>query len=1090
MRGIVSLVFILFVLSRINAQQGSPLLTNYTESRDIENQNWAICQDDNQVMLFANRKGITTFDGEEWLSIRIPTIPYTLKKNPVTGKIFIGGDNNYGFLEKDLSGSYKYVSLSEDSARTGIITKIIFTDSLVWFYGEQTISRFNLETNRLELRLNPKSGSLFSGMFTTPKNTFINMTNSGLYRLESDTLFPIVTGFMTENLDILFSMPFNKNLVLVGLSNGTLSLFDGIKYYDYLVKDEGYLKENILSEGIPIGDTAYAFSTLDGGAVVIEKMGGKVLFTINNQNELPDDEIFAIGSDNSGGLWLSHQYGLTRADLSLPISNYTVFPGLKGNISAALMDNNRLFVATSEGVFYLAEVKNYAEVEVLVKNIPAFSPASGTEEDNNRLLQKGRKGIFARIFGKKTSPQQPEKGGQNITDGKPEEKYTRKTVNKVRSINYFYRKVDGLNEKCRQLVSTPHGILAATNKGVYVINNGKALLVASNHYINHINWTPFNGRYFIASSDGYLSLRYQDGKWISEQPDPEFFNPVYSVFQTDAETLWLGGDDVACRALIDKNGFKYFTYKVREDFPVRYNLDLINDSVFLFTESAIHYYSSVTDSFEPYKRVAFSPADENIVLPLSNLLLMRSDDEWLSLDPDPVIGKKELSLLKVFDDLVSVMVEDKYIWIVGGENKLFGIDRKRSSGINPAIDVFIKSFSNDRGTKFDLQNVEFDRGDNIINFNIVAPGYLKQSTTQYQYFINKIMSGWSPWSARTHYEKTVRRPGDYVLQVRAKDLWGNIGSPKSIKFTIKAPFTQTVFFWLIVGFAVFLLFISIVRIRERQLQTKNRLLEEKVKERTAEIEAQKEEITASIEYASRIQRAMLPMEEHFNELFDDHFILFKPRDIVSGDFYWIGEDEKNIYFTVADCTGHGVPGAFMSTMGISTLNEIISNNHNLRANEILNILRQKIMKALHQTGKIGEAADGLDISFCILNKSGKELQYSGAYNPLLIFQAGELKEYKADRMPIGIHYGTEMSFTNYVLKVSKGDTLYLFSDGFNDQFGGPEGAKYKKSNLKKLLTEIYYRPMVEQYNILEGELAGWKGNNEQIDDITIIGIKI
>jgi len=286
------------------------------------------------------------------------------------------------------------------------------------------------------------------------------------------------------------------------------------------------------------------------------------------------------------------------------------------------------------------------------------------------------------------------------------------------------------------------------------------------------------------------------------------------------------------------------------------------------------------------------------------------------------------------------------------------------------------------------------------------------------------------------------------------------------------------------------LIIFIIRFRERQLVIKTRLLEEKVKERTFEIESQKHEITSSIEYAGRIQMAMLPVEDHFRETFSDYFLIFKPRDIVSGDFYWIGEDSKSIFFTVADCTGHGVPGAFMSTMGISTLNEIIANNRNLAANKVLNLLRKKTMTALHQTGKAGEAADGMDISFCVLDKNRTKLQYSGAFNPLFLFQGGEFKEYKADRMPIGIHYGREIPFTNYIINVAKGDTIYIFSDGYSSQFGGPEGGKFKKYNLRKLLSEIYYRPMIEQQNILLNEFERWKGNADQVDDVTVLGIRI
>jgi serine phosphatase RsbU (regulator of sigma subunit) len=286
------------------------------------------------------------------------------------------------------------------------------------------------------------------------------------------------------------------------------------------------------------------------------------------------------------------------------------------------------------------------------------------------------------------------------------------------------------------------------------------------------------------------------------------------------------------------------------------------------------------------------------------------------------------------------------------------------------------------------------------------------------------------------------------------------------------------------------LIIFIIHINEKQLNKKNKLLEEKVRERTSEIEAKKMEITASIEYAGRIQKAILPVEDHFRESFADYFILYKPRDIVSGDFYWIGENEKSIFFTVVDCTGHGVPGAFMSTMGISTLHEIIANNRSLQANKVLKLLRNKIVKTLHQTGKTGEMADGMDIAFCILNKDRKTMQFSGAFNSLVIVQGEEFREYKGDRMPIGIHYGKESAFTNYNIDVNPGDTIFLFSDGFASQFGGPDGTKYKKSNFKDLLSKICQKPMNEQRNILEMELEKWKGTQDQVDDVTILGVRI
>ncbi|MCU0455472.1 MAG: SpoIIE family protein phosphatase [Bacteroidales bacterium] len=1077
-------------------QHGSPLLTHFMESREAENQSWAICQDEDQLMLFANRKGISAFDGIEWKHISIPTIPYAMQKNPRDGRIYIGGDGNFGYIRKDDTGSYTYVALSEDTAGTGIITRIIFSESHIWFYSDQCAIRWQQATGKPDLRLRSRPGEPFTGIFTRGDNTFLNVYGKGLHRLESDTLFPIVTGYLTEQTNILFALPFSSNMVLTGRSDGTLALFDGIKYYDYQVGDEGYISRNILSEGIALGDTAYAFSTLEGGVVTVRKADGKVIYTINNETELPDDEIYAIGSDISGGLWISHQYGLTRADMSLPLENFTIFPGLKGNLSSALKYGEELFVATSEGVFYLEEVKNYEEVQVLVRNTSAPSAYGKTGETASPPVQEtGRKNIFSRIFGRKTSQPQGETAtAPSEAPGKqPPVSYTRKTVRRLRSVNHLYRKVEGLNEKCRQLVATPHGILAATNKGLFVINEHRAEALIPGKYITYIEWSPYNGCYHAASTEGFYSIVRGEIGWEVTSPDPSITGPVYSVFQADGSTIWLGGENVVYRIQSDNGNTpgKISYYRIPKEFPDRCYVQMINDTVFLFSESEIHFFNTAGDRFDEYtSRAVLREAGRDYSMPLSNYPLLETGDRWLSMDAGKIIEERELSLLKLFDNIVYAGIEKGSIWIIDGRNRVFEIDRDRPALINPDLNILIKSVRNDRGISFNLSNVKLERGDNVIHFEIVAPAYLRENTIQYQYYIYKVMPGWSEWSSKTQYEKAIARPGDYILQVRAKDLWGNVSERKSLKFTIKAPITKTPAFYILAGLAGLSLVIFIIMFREKQLQIKNRALEERVRERTAELAAQKQEITASIEYAGRIQQAMLPMEKLFRDSFSDHFIFFKPRDIVSGDFYWIGEDDRSIFFTVADCTGHGVPGAFMSTMGISTLNEIIANNHNLQANTVLNLLRDKTMRALHQTGKIGEAADGMDVAFCVLRKDRKVLQYAGAFNPLILFQGGELKEYRADRMPIGIHYGGEKPFTNHVIPVNRGDTLYIFSDGYTDQFGGPEGVKYKMANFRKLLTEIYYRPMIEQRNILENQFEEWKGSGSQVDDITIIGIRL
>lgn len=258
----------------------------------------------------------------------------------------------------------------------------------------------------------------------------------------------------------------------------------------------------------------------------------------------------------------------------------------------------------------------------------------------------------------------------------------------------------------------------------------------------------------------------------------------------------------------------------------------------------------------------------------------------------------------------------------------------------------------------------------------------------------------------------------------------------------------------------------------------------------------KQSITDSIQYASRIQTAILPPDEVIKYLLPKHFILYKPRDIVSGDFYWLTHRQGEIIIVVADCTGHGVPGAFMSMLGSAILKDVVNSSNILQASQILNDLREKVILSLRQTGQTGEAKDGMDISLCIINTERMRLQYAGAYQPLFLIRKGTLKEIKADKMPIGISSKAGKSFKNNEIKIFKNDSLYLFSDGYVDQFGGENGKKFLSIRFKRLLIDIQDNIMFDQKELLDQNINEWMGltglykKYDQIDDITVLGIKI
>lgn len=293
-------------------------------------------------------------------------------------------------------------------------------------------------------------------------------------------------------------------------------------------------------------------------------------------------------------------------------------------------------------------------------------------------------------------------------------------------------------------------------------------------------------------------------------------------------------------------------------------------------------------------------------------------------------------------------------------------------------------------------------------------------------------------------------------------------------------------------------------VMRKNLKEYSEEMEEKVRERTAEITRQKEEIEKqgeqiaelydqvkdSILYAKRIQEAILPSKEEIDMALKNSMVLFRPKDIVSGDFYWYSEKHDRAIIAAADCTGHGVPGALMSMIGSSLLNEIVNEKGITNPAEILFALKQGVIKALNKHPSADQRKDGMDIALCSIPKIGNKIEFAGANNPLWLTRGEEIIEVKGDRQPVGI-YGDNLDtpYTNHEIEILKGDSIYIFSDGYADQFGGPNGKKFKYSQFKNLLLQIKPESMIKQRDLLNKTLENWMGHEEQIDDILVIGIQ-
>lgn len=386
----------------------------------------------------------------------------------------------------------------------------------------------------------------------------------------------------------------------------------------------------------------------------------------------------------------------------------------------------------------------------------------------------------------------------------------------------------------------------------------------------------------------------------------------------------------------------------------------------------------------------------------------------------------------------------------------------------------------------------------------------------YQVMLEGADEDWQPVTQQTFKTYSSLPPGKYNFKVKASNnngIWNS--TPAEFKFTIRPPFYYTWWFIATCVVVITLTIVSYIQARERQLRREKIVLEQKVQERTKEIQEKNNELAKknknimdSIRYAQRIQEAMLPSTKQLKDRLENSFILFKPKDIVSGDFYWLDKRENKVMFAAVDCTGHGVPGAFMSIVGHNGLHRAVSEFNLIKPGDIMDKLNELVEETLQSTENF-EVKDGMDMALCVLDRGTNILEYSGANNPLYVIRPkgkklvssekeydvaveGEkfdLYEVKANKQPIGAYFDRKSFITHY-FQLEKGDSIYVFSDGFADQFGGPKGRKYMYKPFKRKLLEVQEKDMSEQRIILNSEIENWMKNFEQIDDICLVGVRV
>ncbi len=1127
------------------AQNGNLFITNYEIEKVLDKQVYSICEDSYMGMLFATRKGILYFDSENWEVIKTPDIPLVIQKDEHGSKIYVGCRNDIGYIEKQAQGHYLYHSFLADSLNPGDVTGIEQTTSDVYFYSSRGIIQINKIYRNEQNFVLPDSSGYFNGIFKLNKRVYINAWPNGIHDIEDLSLISDEDQEFIGKEEILFGIPFDHHRVLIGTGSNVLYLFDGSRLSEFKTEDQEYLNESFLVGGESINDTSFVVSTILGGCLIINKTNGKTLYTINYRTGLPDDEIFALGFDSNQGIWLSHTYGISRVDPFIPVKNYNTYPGLEGHLFSSTVFNKSLYLSTNTGIYKLDEKKEYLEQEILVK-VPVSKPppvvVEETEPDQEaeslEEMQVQEEGLSKRELrrlqrqGKKEERvderEQKEKSevGEAVKEvtqffsslvrseeqlvvtvqqSQREKKaliqkpaFRKKKIYSLQSISHEFVKIEGLNEKSKPLLNYGDRILAGTHAGLYQIIDDKAMQVFPDWYIEFLYLSPVSRKVYVGTLEMVYLINLENDKWVIEKEFDEIREDIYSVYEESDSLVWFGGYQNVYKitsagdSITDISRYASGT----EDFEPIFIKEIQDDILFLQADGIYLLYEDSLIEYQTEELIC-NEIPENHFSDFELSWLLQNND-WISFGTADSGMIRSNTYLDLFNKVQDVYFDPEgNIWVIHENTLVDKIVASEIPGFNQLFGIHIQNITNEKGFSYTIGDLDISYRDRSLAFNICAPSFQKSQSTEYQYIVENLTNEWSHWSTRSAISFPVIPPGKYTLKVRARNILGQTTLVESIDFSIDSPFWSSWWFITLMALCLIGLILLFIRMRVKKLQRDKKILEHKVKERTAEIERQKNEIAAqqkeimdSIHYAQRIQNAILPKTQMIKELLPENFILFLPRDIVSGDFYWMKNIGDHVIFAAADCTGHGVPGAFMSMLGVSFLNEIVSKGNKLTASSILEDLRNLVKTTLEQTGKENEQKDGMDIALLIYNKKTRVCQYSGAYNPLYIIRKSELIEVKADRMPIGIYIVDEKKFSNHELKLQKNDCLYVFSDGFADQIGGEKGKKLLTKTMKNFLVEIHTEPMSRQKEILDKRLKEWMGNYQQVDDILMAGLRI
>ena len=1086
---VASIFFILLFLSAfgLKAQKdASPFLSkfvsNYSEKdygKNLNAQCWSICQDDNGLMYFGNSANVMTFDGMHWNAIPVSNKSGYVRSllNSKNGSVYWGFNGDFGKLMISENGKKTSVSfldkVPELDRYFSSVWRIYDYQNKIVFFTQESIFIYDPNLDSIEVIYPEES---FHLAFVTNDILYARDRAFGLRKFDGKQFRNIAGGEVFHNEGVFGIIPIEGNKTMIITQLIGLYFLDDNGITPVKSPDIEELNQQQIIGALKLSNGTIALNTASNGVVIINQKG-EIIHKINQASGIADNDVKQVFQDEYDNLWLATNNGISRVNYSSPVSLFlhNDKSGLYGSVNALAMRGNQLFVGTTTGLFtYSSDDEHVFErVPDLSQNITTLNMESG------QLFIGTDEGIY-------------------LLEG---QKVREIAIMNVRSIFYSHQNtrlyVIGENGMAVFQSKTAFGKIYE-NKNIALSGIGSLLMESPNNndelWIGTLNSGLWH---LIASRDLRKEIEmenyYSDDNLPAGWVKPFLFND--SLIAGTSNGLYKL-EEISPDGTADSIKFKPYFIKANI-------LGLDSGVLTSFIRSHINYYTVFNGIAGTYN---------------SQDLLNR--DPFLSID----LGKINTLLAG----------KQSVIW-VGANDGIAHVDLNMPKDYHQKPDCKINQISTSLDSVLFYNpnaninhHLNYDFNSILIQFSSLYNENGQQPLFSYK--LDGYDDNWSQWTNETVASYKKLRPGKYSFHLRAKNIYGVESDTQTLTILVMAPWYLT---WWAYGFYAFifiLLIILIVKAYTYRLKQQNIQLEEIITERTHEIREKKEEIEkqrdlievvheeiqSSIAYAKRIQTAVLPEQEFEQPIIKDYFILFKPKDVVSGDFYWAKQTGDKLVMAVADCTGHGVPGAFMSMLGISLLNEIVGREQNLAAGTILDQLRDGVIKALRQREDSSDLKDGMDISLVSIDLKSGELSWAGAHNPLYILSKNEpqfqehtkvkiheskdlthrLFDVKADKMPIAIS-GRMNPFVSHQIRLQAGDTIYMFSDGYIDQFGGPKGKKFMIKAFRNMMLDNFDNNLRSQKQSLDSSFSNWLAHIEpdtkepytQIDDICIMGLR-